>query len=137
VTGLADNLLFDFGFAQLGFRAKSEDRRGDYLIAVTAVICPELNVGALGVGIVLNVYQPKQHQSLQSRGHTMREVPALGQVPGLQDGQKLGLVWSIVEDKSLPQRDVEKLVEEAPAKICPYSHATRGNVDVTFEVVGG
>jgi hypothetical protein len=41
----------------------------------------------------------------------MREVPALGQVPGLQDGQKLGLVWSIVEDKSLPQRDVEKLVE--------------------------
>jgi|RhiMethySRZTD1v2_1073278.scaffolds.fasta_scaffold342414_5 osmotically inducible protein OsmC len=67
----------------------------------------------------------------------MREVPALGQVPGLQDGQKLGLVWSIVEDKSLPQRDVEKLVEEAPAKICPYSHATRANVDVTFEVVGG
>jgi organic hydroperoxide reductase OsmC/OhrA len=42
-----------------------------------------------------------------------------------------------VEDKSLPQRELERLVEEAHAKICPYSHATRGNVDVTFEVVGG
>ena len=27
--------------------------------------------------------------------------------------------------------------EEAHRKICPYSHATRGNVEVTFEVIGG
>ena len=26
---------------------------------------------------------------------------------------------------------------EAREKICPYSHATRGNVDVTLEVIGG
>ena len=31
----------------------------------------------------------------------------------------------------------EALAEEAHEKICPYSHATRGNVDVTFEIVGG
>jgi len=42
-----------------------------------------------------------------------------------------------VEDKSLPQAELEKLVEEPHAKICPYSHATRGNVEVNFEVIGG
>jgi hypothetical protein len=29
-----------------------------------------------------------------------------------------------VEDKSLAQQELKKLVEEADAKICPYSHAT-------------
>jgi organic hydroperoxide reductase OsmC/OhrA len=28
------------------------------------------------------------------------------------------------------------LVCEAHEKVCPYSHATRGNVDVKFDVVG-
>lgn len=42
-----------------------------------------------------------------------------------------------VEDKSIPQAELENLVNEAHEKICPYSHATRGNVDVKFEVVGG
>lgn len=42
-----------------------------------------------------------------------------------------------VEDRSLPQAELEALVMEAHEKICPYSHATRGNVDVTVEVVGG
>ena len=42
-----------------------------------------------------------------------------------------------VEDKSLSQADLAALVKEAHDKICPYSHATRGNVDVQFEVVGG
>lgn len=41
-----------------------------------------------------------------------------------------------VEDKSLPQAELAALVKEAHEKICPYSHATRGNVDVQFEVVG-
>ena len=41
-----------------------------------------------------------------------------------------------VEDKSLPQAELESLVMEAHEKICPYSHATRGNVDVQVEVVG-
>lgn len=41
-----------------------------------------------------------------------------------------------VEDKSFAQADLEALVNEAHEKICPYSHATRGNVEVVFEVVG-
>jgi Ohr subfamily peroxiredoxin len=41
-----------------------------------------------------------------------------------------------VEDRSIPKAELEALVKEAHEKICPYSHATRGNVDVTFEAVG-
>src|SRR3984893_18957235 len=42
-----------------------------------------------------------------------------------------------VEDKSLPQAELAALAKEAHEKICPYSHATRGNVDVGLEIVGG
>jgi Ohr subfamily peroxiredoxin len=41
-----------------------------------------------------------------------------------------------VEDKSLPQAELQSLAEEAHEKICPYSHATRNNVPVELEVVG-
>ncbi|HUD25180.1 MAG TPA: organic hydroperoxide resistance protein [Burkholderiaceae bacterium] len=41
-----------------------------------------------------------------------------------------------VEDRGLSQADLSALAREAHEKICPYSHATRGNVDVQFEVVG-
>src|ERR1700731_246310 len=42
-----------------------------------------------------------------------------------------------VEDRSLPQAELKSLAEEAHEKIRPYSHATRGNVDVQLEIVGG
>jgi osmotically inducible protein OsmC len=41
-----------------------------------------------------------------------------------------------IEDQSIPQSELEKFVKEAHEKICPYSHATRGNIDVTFDVAG-
>jgi lipoyl-dependent peroxiredoxin len=56
---------------------------------------------------------------------------------GPRDGGGFGLAVTMhVEDKSLPQADLDALVKEAHEKICPYSHATRGNVDVQLEVVG-
>jgi Ohr subfamily peroxiredoxin len=56
---------------------------------------------------------------------------------GPREGDGFGLAVKMrVEDKSIPQAELENLVEEAHAKICPYSHATRGNVDVAFEVAG-
>ena len=42
-----------------------------------------------------------------------------------------------VEDNSLPQAELAALAKEAHEKICPYSHATRNNVDVQIEVAGG
>jgi osmotically inducible protein OsmC len=41
-----------------------------------------------------------------------------------------------VEDSNLPQAELAGFVKEAHEKICPYSHATRGNVEVSFEVMG-
>ena len=42
----------------------------------------------------------------------------------------------IIEDKQIPQQELEDLVKEAHEKICPYSHATRGNVEVLFDIIG-
>ena len=56
---------------------------------------------------------------------------------GPRDGGGFGIsVKMTVEDKSLPQAELEALAREAHEKICPYSHATRNNVDVQFEVKG-
>jgi Ohr subfamily peroxiredoxin len=56
---------------------------------------------------------------------------------GPREGGGFGLAVKMrVEDKGIPQGELEKLIEEAHAKICPYSHATRGNVDVSFDVIG-
>jgi organic hydroperoxide reductase OsmC/OhrA len=56
---------------------------------------------------------------------------------GPREGGGFGLAVKMrVEDRSLPQAELASLVEEAHAKIGPYSHATRGNVDVSFDVIG-
>jgi Ohr subfamily peroxiredoxin len=57
---------------------------------------------------------------------------------GPRDGGGFGLAIKMrVEDKSLAQATLDGLVRDAHEKICPYSHATRSNVDVQLEVVGG
>jgi lipoyl-dependent peroxiredoxin len=56
---------------------------------------------------------------------------------GPRDAGGFGLAVKMrVEDRSLPQAELAALAKEAHEKICPYSHATRGNVDVQIEVVG-
>jgi Ohr subfamily peroxiredoxin len=56
---------------------------------------------------------------------------------GPREGGGFGLAVKMhVEDNSIPQAELAALVKEAHEKICPYSHATRGNVNVTFEVIG-
>ena len=47
------------------------------------------------------------------------------------------IVGMHVEDKSVAQAELASFVQEAhEKKICRYSHATRGNLDVSLEVVG-
>jgi len=56
---------------------------------------------------------------------------------GPRDGGGFGLAVKMrVEDESIAQAELAALVREAHEKICPYSHATRGNVEVAFEVIG-
>jgi Ohr subfamily peroxiredoxin len=56
---------------------------------------------------------------------------------GPRDGGGFGLAVKLrIEDKSLAQAELDTLVRDAHEKICPYSHATRGNVEVGFEVIG-
>jgi lipoyl-dependent peroxiredoxin len=74
----------------------------------------------------------KQHKKDVSKAKVQCAVSI-----GPREGGGFGLaVKLLVEDKSLPQAELDALAKEAHEKICPYSHATRGNVDVALEVVG-
>jgi lipoyl-dependent peroxiredoxin len=56
---------------------------------------------------------------------------------GPREGGGFGIAVKMrVEDRSFAQTELDALVGEAHEKICPYSHATRGNVEVAFEVIG-
>ena len=56
---------------------------------------------------------------------------------GPRDKGGFGLAVRLhVKDSSLPQAELSALAQEAHEKICPYSHATRGNVPVELAVEG-
>jgi osmotically inducible protein OsmC len=77
-------------------------------------------------------YVAKMHKKDASKAEITCSVSI-----GKRDKGGFGLsVKMHVEDKSLSQSDLESFVKEAHENICPYSHATRGNVEVAFEVVG-
>jgi lipoyl-dependent peroxiredoxin len=74
----------------------------------------------------------KQHKKDASKASVRAEVSI-----GPRDGGGFGLAVKLhVEDSTLPQTELAALAKEAHEKICPYSHATRGNVDVQLEVKG-
>lgn len=78
-------------------------------------------------------YIAKQHKQDAVKA---RITCAVSIVP--RDGGGFGIAVKMqIEDRSLKQADLAALVKEAHEKVCPYSHATRGNVDVQIEVVGG
>jgi Ohr subfamily peroxiredoxin len=57
---------------------------------------------------------------------------------GPREGGGFGIAVKMrVEDEGIPQSELAMLAREAHEKVCPYSHATRGNVDVAFDVMGG
>lgn len=77
-------------------------------------------------------YVAKQHKQDATRAHVSCHVSI-----GPREGGGFGLAIKIeIEDKTLSQSDLNALVQEAHEKICPYSHATRGNVEVIFDVKG-
>jgi organic hydroperoxide reductase OsmC/OhrA len=41
-----------------------------------------------------------------------------------------------VKVPTLPKDEALALVEEAHEKVCPYSHATRGNIEFSLDVEG-
>jgi osmotically inducible protein OsmC len=56
---------------------------------------------------------------------------------GPREGGGFGIAVKLkVAAPNLPQADAEALVMEAHEKVCPYSHATRGTVEVEVSVEG-
>ena len=74
----------------------------------------------------------KQHKKDATQTKTSCSV-SIG--PREKGGFGLAVKFKI-EDKHLSQQELENFVQEAHEKICPYSHATRGNIEVDFEVKG-
>ena len=73
-----------------------------------------------------------QHK-MNAKGATVNCAVTIG--PREAGGFGLAVKMDVV-DPSLKQAELESLVHEAHEKICPYSHATRGNVAVDFTVKG-
>lgn len=56
---------------------------------------------------------------------------------GPREGGGFGIAVKMhVKIPNLPTDQAKALVQETHDKICPYSHATRGNIDFTLEVEG-
>ncbi|HTB64700.1 MAG TPA: Ohr family peroxiredoxin [Steroidobacteraceae bacterium] len=56
---------------------------------------------------------------------------------GPREGGGFGIAVAMrVEVPTLPTAEAQALVQEAHEKICPYSHAIRGNIDFSLEVIG-
>ncbi|MCW2284762.1 Ohr subfamily peroxiredoxin [Rhodoblastus acidophilus] len=56
---------------------------------------------------------------------------------GPRDGGGFGIAVKMkVESQSVPTDQLRQIVDEAHEKVCPYSHATRGNIPFELEVVG-
>ena len=57
---------------------------------------------------------------------------------GPREGGGFGIAVKMhVKVAGLPQGEVQALAQETHEKICPYSHATRGNIDFVLEAEGG
>ena len=56
---------------------------------------------------------------------------------GPREGGGFGIAVKMhVKVPNLTKAEAEALVEETHAQVCPYSHATRGNIDLAVEVEG-
>ena len=56
---------------------------------------------------------------------------------GPRDGGGFGIAVKMkVESQAVPTDQLRQIVDEAHEKVCPYSHATRGNIPFELEVVG-
>jgi lipoyl-dependent peroxiredoxin len=56
---------------------------------------------------------------------------------GPREGGGFGIAVKMhVADHSMPTAELKMLVDEAHEKICPYSHATRGNIPFELTVEG-
>jgi lipoyl-dependent peroxiredoxin len=77
-------------------------------------------------------YVAKQHKKNASNAVVTCAVSI-----GPREGGGFGIAVKLhVEDQHLPQAELAEFAQEAHEKICPYSHATRGNVDVELDVKG-
>jgi len=73
-------------------------------------------------------------KKLPVTGVSVQSEVSIGTTPEGQFGLKVALTATIT---GATQEQADELVKEAHEKVCPYSHATRGNVDVSLKAIAG
>ncbi|CDQ21538.1 peroxiredoxin, Ohr subfamily [Halobacillus karajensis] len=109
--------LIDLNLAMPG-ESKEEGSNPEQLFAAAYSACYD---GAL------NLVASKQKKDIESK--ITADVSLLKDES--DNGFKIGVVLN-VDVKGVSQEEAEKLAEEAH-KVCPYSKATRGNIDVQLK----
>src|ERR1700733_2415522 len=75
--------------------------------------------------------------AIQKKKSAKNATVTCGVSIGPRDAGGFGLAVKLhVKDSSLPQAELSALAREAHEKICPYSHATRGNIPVDLTIEG-
>jgi lipoyl-dependent peroxiredoxin len=75
-----------------------------------------------------------KQKSLPVTGVSVDAAVGIGKTEEGRFGLKVDLTTSM---KGVTQQQADEIVREAHEKVCPYSHATRGNVDVGLKAVVG
>jgi osmotically inducible protein OsmC len=77
-------------------------------------------------------YVAKQHNKDASKANVQCSV-------SIGKREPIGFALAVklrIEDTNLSQADLSEFVKETHEKICPYSNATRNNIEVELEVIG-
>jgi lipoyl-dependent peroxiredoxin len=73
----------------------------------------------------------------QKKQHVQGTTITCSTSVGPREGGGFGIAVKMhVKVPTLPLEQAKALVEEAHEKVCPYSHATRGNIEFVLEVEG-
>lgn len=71
----------------------------------------------------------------RQQGHKLDDIPVAAHVALDAENHDYNLSVKLTAEVALPQDEAEKLIAQAH-EMCPYSKATRGNIQVDIEVKG-
>ncbi|RKQ95784.1 Ohr subfamily peroxiredoxin [Kushneria sinocarnis] len=71
----------------------------------------------------------------KQQGHELEDIPVTAEVALHSENHDYSLGVKLIAEVALPQADAEALIRQAH-EMCPYSKATRGNLEVELEVRG-
>lgn len=121
-----DDLVVDLTMAKaLGGAGDKGKTNPEELFAAGYGACFQSAMNASAVGLGIKMPEAKEDSIVESTVHLV------GDMKKLDMGLRVDLK---VKVKGLSEKDLQRVVDKAK-EVCPYSRATKGNVDTNIEVV--